>query len=340
MELVVLNIGLDLGVISPTVFTMLVIMALVTTFATTPVLRWVYPDQELLRDRVSVEIAPGEPAPFTVLMCVSDPTPGPGLATLSAALVARRDPPARLFALHLWHPSDRPSVEQRRSATELDSGPLFPLLGRARELGLDVRPLEFASSDPSADICRTAEAMGVSLVLLGAHKPLLLEGSLGGIVRDVVGRARTPVGVFIDRGLKQVSRVLVAYAGGPEDLAALELARRLASAPGVSLTLLHVVSPGEFGQPGRGRAQIDEVFAEPGAEGSTVRVLVIEHASPSDAVLEEASRGYELIVLGMRERWGLGTGVLSLRRQRVMAEAPVSILAVHPHTHVADSSAV
>ena len=38
MQLIVLNLGLDLGVITPTVFTMLVIMALVTTFATTPVL--------------------------------------------------------------------------------------------------------------------------------------------------------------------------------------------------------------------------------------------------------------------------------------------------------------
>jgi Kef-type K+ transport system membrane component KefB len=38
MELIVLNIGLDLGVISPTLFTMMVIMALVTTIATTPLL--------------------------------------------------------------------------------------------------------------------------------------------------------------------------------------------------------------------------------------------------------------------------------------------------------------
>lgn len=38
MELIVLNIGLDLGVISPTLFAMLVLMALVTTFATTPIL--------------------------------------------------------------------------------------------------------------------------------------------------------------------------------------------------------------------------------------------------------------------------------------------------------------
>ena len=39
MELIVLNIGLDLKVISPTLFAMLVLMALATTLATTPVLR-------------------------------------------------------------------------------------------------------------------------------------------------------------------------------------------------------------------------------------------------------------------------------------------------------------
>ena len=39
MELIVLNVGLELGVISPTLFTMMVLMALVTTMATTPLLR-------------------------------------------------------------------------------------------------------------------------------------------------------------------------------------------------------------------------------------------------------------------------------------------------------------
>lgn len=43
MELIVLNIGLDLGVISPTLFAMMVIMALVTTLATAPLLKWVVP---------------------------------------------------------------------------------------------------------------------------------------------------------------------------------------------------------------------------------------------------------------------------------------------------------
>ena len=43
MELIVLNIGLDLNVITPTLFAMMVLMALVTTIATTPVLRWLTP---------------------------------------------------------------------------------------------------------------------------------------------------------------------------------------------------------------------------------------------------------------------------------------------------------
>ena len=43
MELIVLNVGLDLGVISPALFTMMVVMAIVTTMATTPVLGLVFP---------------------------------------------------------------------------------------------------------------------------------------------------------------------------------------------------------------------------------------------------------------------------------------------------------
>ena len=43
MELIVLNIGLDLGVISPTLFAMMVLMALVTTMATAPALHFLMP---------------------------------------------------------------------------------------------------------------------------------------------------------------------------------------------------------------------------------------------------------------------------------------------------------
>lgn len=42
MQLIVLNIGYDLGILSPAIFTMMIIMALVTTAMTGPVLNWLY----------------------------------------------------------------------------------------------------------------------------------------------------------------------------------------------------------------------------------------------------------------------------------------------------------
>lgn len=47
MELIVLNIGLDLGIISPTLFAMMVVMALVTTAMTAPILEWLIPRSSL-----------------------------------------------------------------------------------------------------------------------------------------------------------------------------------------------------------------------------------------------------------------------------------------------------
>lgn len=52
MELVILNIGLDIKVISPALFSMMVLMALFTTFMTTPVLEIICPDR-ILRAKVS-----------------------------------------------------------------------------------------------------------------------------------------------------------------------------------------------------------------------------------------------------------------------------------------------
>jgi Kef-type K+ transport system membrane component KefB len=58
IELVFLNIGLDLGVISPTFFSMMVLMALVTTFMTSPLLAWIYPTRLATR---AVNVGAGTP---------------------------------------------------------------------------------------------------------------------------------------------------------------------------------------------------------------------------------------------------------------------------------------
>ena len=44
VELVVLNVGLELGILSQTLFSMMVLMALTTTMMTAPLLRYILPE--------------------------------------------------------------------------------------------------------------------------------------------------------------------------------------------------------------------------------------------------------------------------------------------------------
>ena len=55
MELVVLNIGLDLGILSPRLFAMMVVMALVTTWITSPLLERIFPAARMLAEEARGE---------------------------------------------------------------------------------------------------------------------------------------------------------------------------------------------------------------------------------------------------------------------------------------------
>lgn len=59
MELIVLNLGLELGVISPTVFSMMVLMALFTTAITSPLLSLVYPKHRQIAEALATPLPDG-----------------------------------------------------------------------------------------------------------------------------------------------------------------------------------------------------------------------------------------------------------------------------------------
>ncbi|NMO19980.1 universal stress protein [Pyxidicoccus fallax] len=323
MELIVLNLGLDLGVISPQLFTMMVLMALVTTFITTPVLRWIYPMEEMAKDRLTppVSLEPG-PVPYSVLMCVSHGQVGAGMASLARALVGTER--SQLHALHLVSPERASLRPEAGRATPAESA-LAPLLGRAEKLGLPVRPLSFVSAEPAEDIVRTAQARRADLVLLGWHKPLFSQTMLGGTVHEVMKASSGTVAVLVDRGLENVKRVLVPFVGSRHDRAALGLARRLMKQAGAEVTVLHVTS--DLGGKGA-RAQVDELF--PSEEGG-VRLKVVRHDAPDEAALEEARNGYDLVVVGVGTQWGLEERLFGLHRERLIKDAPGSLLVVrHP----------
>jgi Kef-type K+ transport system membrane component KefB len=217
-----LNIGLDLGVVSPKLFTMMVIMALVTTWMTSPLLA------RILRTPAVRAEAPPPGAVAPIVLCVSDPAIAPALVTLAAAFArAERQP---LLALHII-PADRDSAVLDEAAAA--SAPLEAVQVRARELGVACNPVTFVSGEVAADIHRVAGENLASLTLLGVHRSVLGSGPLGGVVGQVVDGAPGPVGVLLDRGLARLERVVVIDQAGP----ASKLAERL-RAGGAEVTAL------------------------------------------------------------------------------------------------------
>ena len=176
-ELVLLSVGQRLGVLDTQVFSMLVIMALVTTFMTAPLLRVVYPERVLLREIAEAErSALGQPDAYRVLVVLDDAEHGPGLVQLALDAVADRSPAELLLTrLRPQEPADELEVGsgllgrlgQVTQALEEMQG----LQARAAERGVAAVPLSRFSDDPTRDVAAQVQAHQVDLVLVreGAH---------------------------------------------------------------------------------------------------------------------------------------------------------------------------
>ena len=295
-------------------------MALVTTFATTPLLRWVYPAERMAKDMIDAgegvlepkraaatatatatgqAQAPGEA--LSLMLCISHEQAGPGLAALAAALV-KGEKAARIDAVHLVPAIGRGGTAMVGRGPSEGAGEdvLAPAVARAAELGIAARMLSFISDQPARDICELAAARDVNLVLLGWHKPVLSQTLLGGVVHDVMNRCPGTVGVLVNRGLGPIKRVLVPYLGSAHDQTALGLARQLTRTSGAEVTIFHVTRE------------------------------AIAHRSPAEAALAESGRGHDLVIVGIGRDWGLGDRLLGIgfQPERLMSESPVSLLVV------------
>lgn len=276
MELIVLNIGLDLGVISPAIFTMLVMMAVITTVMTAPIVRWLVPSVAT-HGRRRVARPPAAPAGFAVMTCVAAPDDGERLIAVAAAMTS-----TSMFVLHLAAPSDRPS--EALPAADHPESPVAPLVAHAESMGVRAVGIAFVSEERARDIVATATSHGASLILLGAHKPLLLGHEMGGTVASVFARATQDVAVLEDRGLKKVTRVL--YAATADDAAAADIARRFEQA------------------------------------GVTVTTLRADDATREATVLAEAARGYDLLLTPLAKKPIFGTSPISVLVVRRATAAP------------------
>jgi nucleotide-binding universal stress UspA family protein len=311
------------------VLSLLGVVALVVTLLALLLLRRVSPPKA--EQAAAPASAPSEPEapvaagaePYTVLMCVGNGQSGAGMVAMARALTGGPAAASRLYALHLVPPTER-ATSQLGSQTEGGEA-LEPLLGRARRMGLKVEPLSFASAAPGPDICRTAEEREADLILLGWHRPQGSETMLGGPVHEVMQQAQAHVGVLVERDLGEIHRVLVPFIGGRHDQAAIKLAQRLIQCVGADVTVLRVVAPAAAGKQGAPRLVKEDLFPE---ESGRVRLKVVEHASPEEAVLAAAEDGYDLVVVGLGAEWGLEDSFFGRHSERIIREAHTSVLVV------------
>ncbi|HNO67548.1 MAG TPA: cation:proton antiporter [Pseudomonadota bacterium] len=327
MELVVLNIGLDLGVISPTMFTIMVLVALVSTVSTTPLLKLIYP-----QSLISAELAePRAVDAFCLLLCVSYPATVPGMIKLSSALTLRSRERSRIYALKLQRVPERPShYVADRQDPQAASQVLSPVLALAEEAQLKVRPIAFVSSHLARDIANVSEVKGANLVLLGWHRPLFNRAALSGTVGEVLEDARADVGVLVDRGLQTITRVLVPFHRTAQDRAALQLARRLLDQVGASITLLHVV---DDDQTAPSQPDVDQLLREVfGTDAANVTVKRVLAAEPAEAALaeirSETASPYDLVLVGVGRDWGLEARQFGIQQEFLIRQCPTSLLIV------------
>ncbi len=236
MELVILTIGLELGVISPALFAMMIIMALLTTFMTTPTLHWLYPIEQMRK----MEAETDEARDFPVLIPVSLPSSGPGLLEIARALI----PPeknALIYGVHLLRNEDVSLTD----LSTLDQHPspeaaLQPLSKRATQYQIPFHPLVFSTDRAGRDIADIAYIKNAQLILLGWQKPVLSKHFLGGVVQDVLTRAQSNVALFVQRHFEDFNRVIVPFQDAQQDTPALQTALQIAQYHNIPLHILQL----------------------------------------------------------------------------------------------------
>ena len=172
-ELVILNVGRQLGVLDDELFTMLVLMALITTAMTGPLLRRVYSDRVLQRDIAAAERAAlGLTDSYRVLVLVDEPDRARSMAAVGAALLGSGRPAELVLSRLVSRPKAPLEVgaalvpDLARMAETVDE--LHALANELSERGVACSVLTRFSNDPWTDLLAQAAAVEADVVLVDA----------------------------------------------------------------------------------------------------------------------------------------------------------------------------
>ncbi len=235
MELIVLNIGLELKVLTPEVFTMMVIMALVTTFMTGPALNLI---GFIFKNKKEVEVVETEEEnKYRILISFGNNEKGKSLLRLANSLTKKQKTASVITAMHLSKSDELHGF----NLEEIEKESFDPLLQESKQLSVNLLSIFKVTNDIETEIADVANNGDYDLLLVGLGKSIF-EGSLLGKVigfttriinpdrlidkfkgkeglfenspfdertRQIVTRTKTPLGILIDNDFEKVDTVFV-----------------------------------------------------------------------------------------------------------------------------------
>ncbi|KAF8395095.1 hypothetical protein HHK36_019035 [Tetracentron sinense] len=330
VELIVLNIGKEKKVLNDEIFAILVLMALFTTFMTTPTVMAIYKPargvshrtpRRLQRDSPVSENSKNE---LRVLACVHGPGNVPSIINLIESTRGTKKSPLKLYIMHLVELTERSSsivmVQRarrnglpfrnrfRRGESHDRVAAAFEAYG---QLGrVTVRPMKAISalSTMHEDVCHVAEEKRVTMVILPFHKQGRGEG--GDVAMENVGpgwravnqrvlkEAPCSVGVLVDRGL-----------GGAQET----------SGP-TTTTVVHGVCVVFFGGPDdREALELGGRMAEhPGVKMTVVRFVEKNGAESNGVMLRPSPEKCR------ENRYSFSTAAMDRQREKELDEGAVA----------------
>ncbi len=252
MELVVLNIGLDLKVLTPEVFTMMVIMALVTTFMTGPTLNfinYIFKTSDVI---VSDELTNSNQ--YRILMSFGNNEKGKSLLRLANSFVKKQKESSTITAMHLTLSDEMHSY----NLEEYERDQFLPIIEESKLLKQEINTLFQATLDIETNITDIANSGEYDLLLVGLGKSIF-DGTLLGKVlgfttriinpdrlidkftgkeglfenshfdertRQIITKTKMPLGILVDKEMQQVNQVFIPIFT-PEDTFLLDYAQKL-----------------------------------------------------------------------------------------------------------------
>jgi Kef-type K+ transport system membrane component KefB len=232
MELVVLNIGYDLGVLTPEVFTMLVLMALITTFMTGPSITFI---DFITKRRERLKLASLSTNEDKILISFGPPLAGNQLLILANQMVGKHNDKANITALHLT-PSSDISLQEAEIFEEEGFKPIREL---AKKLGIKIETKYRATNEVSNEIVNIANEESYSMLLVGSSKALFSRDETGGKIKNFFDDCNCSVGVLVDKGFNQINNVLLLLYESPDKFL-LEFGRKFLMNSASELTIIDI----------------------------------------------------------------------------------------------------